>query len=336
MQNETQTSTTPAPNTEPALSAQPASPGPNHTPIPAATLYPSRAASVQPGLDQLLNPPPTLSLQTAGHDPAPTVVDATNLPAGAPQHHARRRGRVASLPKLHRDMVNRMLWNGIPYTNIVAAVHEAGFTLTERNISNWATGGYLEWRLQQDFVIDNRLDQDHLVDHLRTDDASQLPEVGLQAAATRLSQIFLQKIARAEDVETNLGTFPQMVDILCRLNREIAVLQKQRDDSSRSLGAHHDPLRIKNEDQKNSLEIERGYSDPEELDSTFEKPSTPPLLPPWPTSTTLEIQDLANKRRELKASTEHLKAILSGLRGQEAPASAGPAPFPRPTPPQLR
>ncbi len=27
----------------------------------------------------------------------------------------RRHGRVASLPKLQRDMVNRMLWNGVPY-----------------------------------------------------------------------------------------------------------------------------------------------------------------------------------------------------------------------------
>src|SRR5213593_799891 len=57
----------------------------------------------------------------------------------------RRKGRIACLPKVQRDMVNHMLWNAIPYKNIVAALDEAGFTVTERNISNWATGGYLEW-----------------------------------------------------------------------------------------------------------------------------------------------------------------------------------------------
>src|SRR5207244_4999521 len=119
----------------------------------------------------------------------------------------------------------------VAHKNIVAALHETGFTVTERNISNWATGGYLEWRCEQDLVLQNRLDQDHLVDHLRREDASELPEVGLQAAATRISQILVQKTACAADVEANICTFSEMVDVLCRLNREIAIMQKQRDDS---------------------------------------------------------------------------------------------------------
>ena|SRR5260221_6607170 len=32
----------------------------------------------------------------------------------------RRNGRIASLPRLQRDMVNHMLWNAVPYKNIVA------------------------------------------------------------------------------------------------------------------------------------------------------------------------------------------------------------------------
>src|SRR6266404_2003567 len=98
----------------------------------------------------------------------------------------RRNGRIASLPRLQRDMVNRMLWNAVPYKNIVAALDEADYTVTERNISSWAIGGYLEWSLAQEHVLENRLDQDHMLDFLRRDDAQELPEVGLQAAATRL------------------------------------------------------------------------------------------------------------------------------------------------------
>src|SRR6267142_735195 len=98
-------------------------------------------------------------------DQAVTVIDAQPLtvpssgpiPPTHPPRKSRRRGRVASLPKLQRDMVNRMLWNGVPYKNIVVALDDAGFTLIERNISNWATGGYLEWRLEQEAVLENRL-----------------------------------------------------------------------------------------------------------------------------------------------------------------------------------
>src|SRR5262245_50694439 len=73
----------------------------------------------------------------------------------------RRNGRIASLTRVYRDMVNRMLGNAVPYKNIVAALHDQGYKVTQRNVSNWATGGYLEWRLEQEAVLQNRLDQDH-------------------------------------------------------------------------------------------------------------------------------------------------------------------------------
>src|SRR6266704_1338366 len=88
----------------------------------------------------------------------------------APRRKHRRHGRVACLPRVQRGMVNRMLWYGVPYKNIVAALDDAGFTLGEKNISNWATGGHLEWRLEQEAVIDTRLNQEHLLSFLRRDD----------------------------------------------------------------------------------------------------------------------------------------------------------------------
>jgi hypothetical protein len=180
---------------------------------------------------------------------AAAIINARPLPKPAQPRKIRRHGRVASLPKLQRDKVNRMLWNGVPYKNISLAIGEAGYTITARNISNWATGGYLEWRLEQEAVLQNRLDQDHLVDFLRRDDAHELPEVGLQAAATRLSQLLLQKLAHAEDPEAHIESYTKLIDLLCRLNREIAATQKIRDDARRSLGPEYDPERIKNAEQ---------------------------------------------------------------------------------------
>lgn len=295
-----------------------------------------------------LEPPPNLSsslaLANKAHlpittqlaDPQPatfnaqltpaTIIVARQLPASdSGQHHkARRKGRIASLPKLQRDMVGRMLRNGVPYKNIVAALSDSGFNISERNVSTWATGGYLEWRFEQDLVLQNRLDQDHLIDHLRRDDASELPEAGLQAAATRLSQILIQKTARAEDVEAHLGSFSQMVDILSRLTREISTLQNQRDASRRSLGRAHDPARIKDDEELSAIEAERFYSDPPS-DSTLAKPAVPPLLPAEPTSSVLADYDREQAEEQKLQHAERFNATLRSLHGLNPPAAPVPA-----------
>jgi hypothetical protein len=268
-----------------------------------------------------------LAIATIDHQPSPVIINhqpsrisktpSTLDPRPSTPNKkrmTRRTGRVASLPRLQRDMVNRMLWNGVPYKNIVAALDDSGFAVNERNISNWATGGYLEWRLEQEAVLQNRLDQDHLLDFLRRDDAPELPEVGLQAAATRLSQVLLQKLARSEDPEANLDNYSRMIDLLCRLNREISITQKQRDDSRRTLGPEYDPARVKDTEQVDAIEAERFYSDPCP-DSELPKPTVPPLLPQVPTATFLADQ-AAEQRHEAellrrKHSNEMMKILLS-------------------------
>jgi len=277
-----------------------------------------------------LNAEATPQRSTINSQLTPTLIDTKLLPVTVQPHKARRTGRIACLPKIQHDMVNRMLTNGVPYKNIVAALDEDGFTVTERNISSWATGGHLEWRLEHDLVLQNRLDQDHLVDHLRRDDASELPEVGLQAAATRISQILVQKTACAQDVESNLSTFSQMVDVLCRLNREIGVLQKQRDYSRRALGRSHDPARIQDAEQKSAIENERYYSNPPP-DSKLARPAVPPALPPIATSTILAEADQDAAHRKQLADQESFSATLQALSGKKALGPELLAPPPKST-----
>src|SRR5882672_322798 len=266
--------------------------------------------------------PPVSSGQAAA------LIDARPLPGPLPPpaqpRKIRRNGRVASLPRLQRDMVNRMLWNAVPYKNIVAALDDAGHTVTERNISNWSTGGYLEWRLEQEAVLQNRLDQDHLLNFLRRDDAPELPEVGLQAAATRLSQVLLQKLARADDPEAHLDNYSRLVDLLCRLNREIAATQKLRDDSRRTLGREYDPVLVKDVEQVAAIDMERFYSDPPAA-SKLAKPSVRPALPPIPTATFMAQQ--ASEEQEAKLAVQRKKnlELFKAFAAKNTPSSSQPS-----------
>src|SRR5882672_11750237 len=270
--------------------------------------------------------PATLNLivPTVASGQSTALIDAKPLPPPAQPRKIRRNGRVASLPRVQRDMVNRMLWNAVPYKNIVIALDETGYTVTERNISNWATGGYLEWGFEQEHVLQNRLDQDYLLDFLRRDDAPELPEVGLQAAATRLSQVLLQKLARADDPEAHLDNYSRLVDLLCRLNREIAATQKVRDDSRRTLGREYDPVLVKDVEQVAAIDMERFYSDPPAA-SKLAKPSVRPALPPIPTATFMAQQ--ASEEQEAKLAVQRKKnlELFKAFAAKNTPSSSQPS-----------
>jgi hypothetical protein len=153
-------------------------------------------------------------------------------------------------------MVNRMLRNNIPHSKIVGALDEHNIRVTQRNISNWKTrGGYRDWCTAQDRALETRLLQDNLTEHLRTTDASQLPEVGLQLAATQISQFFLQPNVQ-EQLTSDPDKFARTIGMLCRLTRQIHNLQKYRDGAARELGSEYDPERIKREIEQ-TLEITR-------------------------------------------------------------------------------
>src|SRR5689334_3074644 len=95
---------------------------------------------------------------------APTPPPLTVLPEPSQTRAFKpktRNGKIARLPKLERDMVNRMLADAIPHDKIAEALAERGFKVTPRNVSNWATrGGYRQWALDQALVLETRLQQD--------------------------------------------------------------------------------------------------------------------------------------------------------------------------------
>ncbi len=205
--------------------------------------------------------------------PATSAPQLTVLPLPAaptqspnPKRTVRRNGTIARLPKLERDMVNLMLRDGVPYSNIVGALDEIGYRATQRNVSNWKTrGGYREWCLEQDHAVENRLGQDNLTDFLRDENASQLAEVGLEAAATHFSELLLKPEAR-QLLESDPDKYMRAVTLLCRLGREIQHFQKYRDDCAKSLGTEHNPDHIKVHNDKFFARVMKTYGVKHPLD----------------------------------------------------------------------
>jgi hypothetical protein len=232
-------------------------------PIALATEVPSSlasAASPAPGeIPKSLNSQ-ILTLNSSGDPPVENALLAlpvTTAPLQAlqtPPPGKTRNGKIAHLPKLEREMVNRMLANNLSHSKIVTALQERGFTVTVRNVSNWKTrGGYNEWRLAQEHALELRTFQDNLTEFLRRHDASELPEVGLQSAATNLSAILLRPDLMRELI-SNPEKYSKLIELQCRLARELQALQKNRDDAARSLGRQYAPELLK---RQNEREVER-------------------------------------------------------------------------------
>lgn len=171
-----------------------------------------------------------------------------------------RLGKVARLPKPQRDLVNRMLRNGLPYHKIVGALDELGVQVTERNISNWKTcGGYREWCLAHDHALNLHLHQDNMAAFLRRRDATDAPEVGLQISATRLSEFFLTPQA-AELLASNPDEYHHRAAQLARLTAQLHQLQKYRNDSAAKAGSKYDPVLDRLESEEDLESVRKAYS----------------------------------------------------------------------------
>src|SRR5882757_2236796 len=84
-----------------------------------------------------------------------------------PQPSSRRNGKIARLPKETRDMINRMLDDGIPYHVIIDELGEAGESLNTQNLTNWKQGGYQDWLKNQALIDRMRAQTEFAMDLLR-------------------------------------------------------------------------------------------------------------------------------------------------------------------------
>ena len=240
MSPETEHTTSLRDQTSPVLDVK--EPSANCQLVPVNTGAPSEVATVNPqhsAIDALSPQLSTLALQPTGRI---------------------RLGKIARLPKQFRDMVCRMMRNNCSARKIVDALEEFGIKVTQRNISNWKTrGGYAQWCFEEDRAAEIRLQQDHLLQYLRKEQASQIPEVGLQLAASQMSRYLLQPEA-VQQLVANPDDYARVVGALCRVTGQIHSLQKYRDECARSLGWKHNPERVRRQSEQEIEEVRENYT----------------------------------------------------------------------------
>ena len=96
-----------------------------------------------------------------------TVTQPPN-PAPVPKYSHGRTGKVARLPKAARDKINQLMLEGRTYLEIIAELGEDGKDLNEDNLSNWKSGGYLDFRREQLELADIRFRHEYASEVART------------------------------------------------------------------------------------------------------------------------------------------------------------------------
>jgi hypothetical protein len=132
----------------------------------------------------------------------------------------RRNGKVARLPKSIRDQINIMIQDGVTYLQIIERIGPPAEALNERNLSEWKSGGYVDWlrelQLLQALQAKHELAQNLLQ---RTADGNQAGQAVLQIIAANLCE-FLADTDPAtlrESLLSDADKFTRFVNSMVRL-----------------------------------------------------------------------------------------------------------------------
>jgi len=140
-----------------------------------------------------------------------------------PQPSSRRNGKIARLPKETRDIINRMLDDGLPYHVIIDELGEAGEGLNTQNLTNWKQGGYQEWVKNQELIEQTRAQTETAIDLLReTEGAANAAKVVEACHRVGATQVLHARLYHGDEAVKNLlvkdpETYIRILNIVCRL-----------------------------------------------------------------------------------------------------------------------
>ena len=153
----------------------------------------------------------------------------TPEPAPAESEH-RGNGKVAGLPKILRDQVNRMLDDGFSYKAIIGKLEQSAdpplpYKLLEMNISRWKDNGYQHYLRSQEWRDDLRILRESGSEMNEFADGSKFQETLVQEIA--LTEIF--RVLQQRELKSNSLRRIRLLNSLARLNRKALGLRKYND-----------------------------------------------------------------------------------------------------------
>ncbi len=135
------------------------------------------------------------------------------------QRVRRRNGRIARLPQDLRDTVNSMLDDGIPYDTIIAKLRQHDITICRSNLTRWLNGGFQDYLKERLWLKEMQSNLDFILDHLRENDGSKIPEAAIQLSSIRVFQ-FLRDFtdAAGTGMSRDSTEFLRAANAACRLS----------------------------------------------------------------------------------------------------------------------
>ncbi len=188
---------------------------------------------------QTLGPLPLVTPPPATVEPATSPPPTTEDPSRAPGSIYRPKGKIASLRRELRDLVNQLLLDGHTYSSVIKQLAEHDVSLNHQNLSSWHHGGYQDWLRQRQCLDHLGRQSEFSTDLLATPETPNLHEAGLRLAASHmLDQLMrLDAALEAHPEDPQPEKFARLVNALSRLTREATSLQKYHDLRAQHLAA---------------------------------------------------------------------------------------------------
>ena len=145
----------------------------------------------------------------------------------------RRTGKIARLPREHRELINLMLRDGTPYPKIIQKLAERGHKLDKYNISRWYTGGYEDWVQDQAWLEEMRVRLDFAKEVVNQPNASLIEEASLRIAVTQMYNLLLafDPLSLRTQLATQPTAYSRILGALCKLTSSLARSELRRTGS---------------------------------------------------------------------------------------------------------
>jgi hypothetical protein len=150
----------------------------------------------------------------------------------APATSTRRNGKIARLPKQTREMINRMLDDGLPYKVIIDELGEAGQGLNLQNLTNWKQGGYQDWLKNQELMDRTKAHTEHAIELFRETggvvDTATIAEAGHMIGAAHVMDALMDRGALKGMLANDPENYIRILNLVCRLSNSSLRHQKNR------------------------------------------------------------------------------------------------------------